>query len=151
MKQRTCKHILGGLFVLLKRFTSLDLVRPGWSGETSGWDSAQIRFTAQNPGKLIFRFRFGSDYTIEKEGWAIDEFCLNEAPAGTPADIIGIGREEYDAPGYFTGEIVPNPARDEATFSFNAATGGPVRVRIANIQGQVRAEEDLNADVGLNQ
>jgi hypothetical protein len=76
---------------------------------------------------------------------------LNEAPAGTPADIIGIGREEYDAPGYFTGEIVPNPTRDEATFSFNTATGGPVRVRIANLHGQVLAEEDLSADVGLNQ
>ena len=142
--------LVNGRWYNTAHVTSLDLVRPGWSGETGGWDSAQIRFTAENAGKLIFRFRYGSDYTLEKEGWAIDEFCLNEAPAGTPADIIGIGREEYDAPGVFTGEIVPNPARDEATLSFNTSTGGAVKIRVTNLQGQVLAEEDLSADVGLN-
>jgi hypothetical protein len=45
---------------------------------------------------------------------------------------------------------VPNPARDEATLSFNTANGGAVKIRVTNLQGQVLAEEDLSADVGLN-
>ena len=141
---------ISGLWYNTVHVTSLDLVRPGWSGTSNGWDSSVIHFTVQNPGKLVFRFRFGSDYTIMKEGWAVDDFCLKEAPAGIPADIIGIGQEEIEIPGLFLGDVVPNPTNDEALFQFNASSREPVTLRIANIHGQIMSLDKIRTENGVN-
>lgn len=54
---------------------------PGWTSiSSSGWRTAfrDVKFPdiGQNPIKVVFRFRFGADASIEDEGWAVDNFCL---------------------------------------------------------------------------
>ncbi|MDZ7846256.1 MAG: hypothetical protein U5L96_05580 [Owenweeksia sp.] len=28
--------------------------------------------------KVVFRFRFGADYTLENSAWAVDDFCFRK-------------------------------------------------------------------------
>ena len=56
---------------------------PGWTAfSQTSWTHSFRDFKlpdiGQNPMKIIFRFRFGSDASVEYEGWAIDDFCLED-------------------------------------------------------------------------
>jgi hypothetical protein len=54
----------------------------GWSGNSGGYitSSHDMHFGAIGKASLsiVFRFRFGSDYSIVSEGWAIDDFCFEK-------------------------------------------------------------------------
>ena len=75
---------------------------PGWTAsKTAQWMESfrdfKLPHKGQNPMKVVFRFRFGSDASVENEGWVIDDFCLE--PTGlcnyrSCADGIQNGDEE---------------------------------------------------------
>jgi hypothetical protein len=56
---------------------------PGWTGRSStGWRYSYRDFRVKDKSsstiKIVFRFRFGSDGSLNKEGWAFDNFCFEE-------------------------------------------------------------------------
>ncbi len=142
--------LTNGLWYNTVHVTSLDIVRPGWSGNTNGYINSTIKFTVENPGKLVFRFRFGSDFTIDKQGWAVDDFCLEEAPFGTPADIVGIGVPEVEIPGFFLGHISPNPLDGQGAFMFNSDKPVTVQYTITNSLGQILSDASIKGEEGYN-
>ena len=130
--------------------TSLDNVRPGWSGTTNGWANSSINFTAENPGTLIFRFRFGTDFTLVNEGWAVDNFCLEQAPLGATIDIIGIGTPEATLTDAFLSGISPNPSQGGPVgMDFQSNEGGSVRLTVYNMLGQPVLAQDFDHQGGL--
>jgi len=142
--------LTNGLWYNTVHVTSLDIVRPGWSGNTNGYTNSTLKFTVENPGKLVFRFRFGSDYTIDNQGWAIDDFCLEEAPFGTPADIVGIGVPEVEIPGFFLGHVSPNPLNGQGAFMFNSDKPVTVQYTITNSLGQILSDASVQGEEGYN-
>ncbi|CAI8279171.1 MAG: Uncharacterised protein [Owenweeksia sp. TMED14] len=142
--------LTNGLWYNTTNVSSLDIIRPGWTGTTSGYITSTIKFTVDKPGSLVFRFRFGSDYTLHEQGWAIDDFCLEEMPAGTPADIVGIGIPELEIPGFSMGHISPNPISGEGFINFNASRPLSVEITISNKSGQTIFEKGIIGDEGYN-
>ena len=142
--------LTNGLWYNTTNVTSLDIIRPGWSGNTNGYITSTIKFTVDKPGSLVLRFRFGSDYTYHDQGWAIDDFCLEEMPAGTPADIVGIGIPEITIPGFFLGHISPNPLSGEGFLNFNASRKLNVDFSISNMNGQILMKRNINGEEGYN-
>ncbi|MDA8787986.1 T9SS type A sorting domain-containing protein, partial [Schleiferiaceae bacterium] len=116
----------------------------------NGYTSSIIKFTVENAGKLVFRFRFGSDYTIDNQGWAVDDFCLEEAPFGTPADIVGIGVPEVEIPGFFLGHVSPNPLSGQGAFMFNSDKPVTVHYTITNSLGQILSDASVKGEEGYN-
>ena len=81
--------------------TSLDVIRPGWSGNSNGWVPAEINVSFSADRTSIFRFRFGADHSFEYTGWAIDDFCL-EVTNDKPDWTIGIDDQNLGNIGKFT-------------------------------------------------
>jgi len=130
--------------------TSLDNIRPGWSGTTNGWANSSINFTADNTGTLVFRFRFGADYTITREGWAVDNFCLQRAPLGTPADILNIGLPEASLGDAFLGGVSPSPSQGAtAGVDFQSNEGGTLRLTVYTLLGQPVLSQSFEHSGGL--
>lgn len=130
--------------------TSLDNIRPGLSGNSNGWKNASINFTADNSGTLVFRLRFGSDFTLSNEGWAIDNFCLKRAPFGTPADILNIGVPEVDLSEAFLSGVSPNPSNgSRASLEFQSNESGSLKLTLINMLGQSLFIKDFNHEGGL--
>jgi hypothetical protein len=129
--------------------TSLDNIRPGLSGNSNGWKNASINFTADNSGTLVFRLRFGSDFTLSSEGWAIDNFCLKRAPFGTPADILNIGVPEVDLSEAFLSGVSPNPSNgSRASLEFQSNESGAIKLTVINMLGQSLFSQDFNHEGG---
>jgi hypothetical protein len=130
--------------------TSLDNIRPGWSGATNGWTPSSINFTADNTGTLVFRFRFGADYTLTREGWAVDNFCLQRAPLGTPADILNIGLPEASLGDAFLGGVSPSPTQGAvAGIDFQSNEGGQLRLTVYTMLGQPVLSQTFEHNGGL--
>jgi hypothetical protein len=116
--------------------TSPNLFGGGWTGKSNGWVRGKntfsldsTKFTLPNYS-VIFRFRFSSDFTIDKEGWAIDSFCLSYAGSACK----------------------PNPTSDRATWSFALPFAGRVVYQIQDLTGKVIEVKDLGVlTAGQNQ
>ena len=71
-------------------------------------------------------------------------------PAGTPADIVGIGIPELEIPGFSMGHISPNPISGEGFINFNASRPLSVEITISNKSGQTIFEKGIIGDEGYN-
>lgn len=117
--------------------TALDQIRGGWTDSTAGWENAHISLIFEDYGKVIFRYRFGSDYDIHDKGWAIDDFCFTKDTA-TDNEVIQIGAEEYAIPeDAVIGDMVPNPATDHSELTFLFPTPQSVEIRVYSVVGQL--------------
>ncbi len=81
----------------------------GWTGTSNGWEYAErtVQFTSGGP--VIFRWRFGADFSIQDEGWAIDDVCIENIGVCNPTSV-----EETDL---LAVELFPNPASSEVRIS----------------------------------
>lgn len=75
--------------------------KKGWSGNSNGWIYAVHNMKFTQASNVIFRFRFGSNFQINDEGWAIDNFCLKKVG---PC-VVGINEVKFDQ----AISIYPNP------------------------------------------
>ena len=99
---------------------------------------------------MIFRFRFGTDFTLVNEGWAVDNFCLEQAPLGSTIDIIGIGTPEATLTDAFLSGISPNPSQGGPVgMDFQSNEGGSVRLTVYNMLGQPVLAQDFDHQGGL--
>ncbi len=134
--------------------TSPNLFGGGWTGKSSGWVRGKntfsldsTKFTLPNYS-VIFRFRFSSDFTIDKEGWAIDSFCLSYAgSACKPTSVRNLKGESW-----IVNQIYPNPTSDRASWSFALPFAGRVVYHIQDVTGKVIEVKDLGVlTAGQNQ
>lgn len=71
---------------------SLDLSKPGFSGNSGGWIEARNEFNVFGNTSVQFRFRFSSNASISGEGWAIDDVCFEKVSTG--CQTIGLESQE---------------------------------------------------------
>ncbi len=114
---------------------ALDIIKPGWSDTSGGWDSARYVFNFAQGDQVIFKFRFESDWDIEYAGWAIDDFCLKQTAEG--AGFV-IGQEEFNPiESTFFGELAPNPSREISALPFSIPENREMRIMVTNMMGQM--------------
>jgi hypothetical protein len=133
--------------------TSLDILRPGWSGESNGWEYSTIKvaFEAADSFDIVqFRFRFGSDQSFEYQGWAIDDFCFSKS--NEEAEIF-IGVDEDDLSGALAGigNVIPNPTTGETMIPYIMNDPANVRVTIYSMIGQQLLNFEQTSNQGINQ
>ncbi len=122
---------------------SLDLVKPGFSGSSAGWQLAQNEFKAfGNPATIQFRFRFASNADISGEGWAIDDVCLEPIIGG--CQTIGLDVEPTSVA---LASLYPVPAKTAITLS--TSFKGTHNLAIYDQRGALlkRWSEELSSDV----
>lgn len=129
---------------------ALDQIRGGWTDTTAGWINAIQRIVFQDYGKVILRFRFGSDYDIQGKGWAIDDVCWTKDTSNTKPDVV-IGEGEYQLPvEAIVGNMVPNPATDYSELSFIFPSPQDVEIRAYNLVGQIMESRSASFSEGVN-
>ncbi|MEO0310746.1 MAG: hypothetical protein RIQ89_403 [Bacteroidota bacterium] len=109
--------------------------RPGWSGNSNGWIKSLHNLKFPGLRNCIFRFRFGSDYTVQKDGWAIDNFCFRKVGPCV------IGLTEIADNGMVLFQNVPNPAANTTTINYSIPTSGNVTLTVTNMLGQIMFTE----------
>lgn len=66
-----------------------------WCGDPQDWLNSLVNLDAYAGKSVRFRFRLGSDSSVGREGWTIDDVAVRSCqPCGTPAAVTGaaIGR-----------------------------------------------------------
>ncbi len=99
-------HTLDTAWYNTPHIQSLNLIDPGFSGQSNGWEHAVKEFKSFNDARIQFRFHFGSNYQQSGEGWLIDDVCLEEVQNACNQ----VGLEELSSPQPL---VYPNPARDQ--------------------------------------
>lgn len=136
-----------GLWFNTTHVTSLGRLSGGWTGSFD-WTYSELNFRVDTAGTVVFRFRFGSDYTIDNAGWAIDDFCFRGTLDQEDTGPISVEEQEAAAIGDLT--VFPNPANGYTNLHINSMVSAPANVRITNLVGQVLHTEDMNLSLGQN-
>ena len=129
--------------------TALDIIKPGWTNISSGWDSASYTFRFDSTAdRAVFRMRFESDYAIQSKGWAIDDLCLKMTDKSPQ---FFIGDPEYNpAPDTYVGELSPNPTRDVTNLPVFLGQAQNMSVNIVNVMGQTVFRKEYGLERGTN-
>ena len=121
------------------------LVRERWQGGGpfpeempfySGYfDWCQARFALGTvAGEVQVRFRFGSDYAAEEEGWFIDDITI----MGTHPGYAGIEEEPTPLPTVLhLYPSQPNPSRGTTRIAFDLPRDMRITLRIADANGRI--------------
>ena len=140
-------RLLNGKWFSHDHITSLDVIRPGWSGQSNGWIQSEINISFNADRTSIFRFRFGADHSYEFTGWAIDDFCLDitsdrvDWNIGIDDDILGdIG----------IGAVIPNPTSGDTYVPFIMNKSGVVNIMAYNMLGQTVMQDSHEYEIGEN-
>jgi len=115
---------------------------PGFSGTSAGWIPVQHDVQFPQSGSVVFRFRFGSDGSVNNEGWAIDDVCFEEVSG--PCQV---SEEEY--PWQIT-QLYPNPARESITLELQSNVTEQTVLEVVNLMGQRVYAEPVQIDLGTN-
>ena len=123
---------------------SVPPVRAGWSGNSSGWTPVNhdLCIPIQGTQNIVFRWRFNSDFSIQDEGWAIDQVCF-ELVQPLVTCVTGV----EDLPNEFSlVQNSPNPFNDITTISFNLTEKGNTQLQIVDVTGKIVATP-INAEL----
>lgn len=127
---------------------ALDIIKPGWTDTSGGWDSARYVFNFAQGDQVIFKFRFESDWDVEYAGWAIDDFCLKQT--AQEAGFV-IGQEEFNPiESVFFGELAPNPSREKSALPFNIPENKEMYITVTNMMGQTVEMRSERFERGAN-
>ncbi len=107
---------------------SLDAVQPGFSGQSNGWKKARTSFKQYTSNSVQFRFRFASNGSINGEGWAIDDVCVEKINGA--CDNVSINELQATA---LQARIYPIPASPE--IFLQASLNGSHSLRIYDQRG----------------
>ena len=100
---------------------------PGWSGTSNGWELASHDLYFPDKSNVVFRFRFGSDASVQDEGWQIDNFCLQKLSSC----VIGVN--ELNAAEI---QLYPNPVIDNLNVQIDSGIENIRSVSVINILGE---------------
>jgi hypothetical protein len=103
--------------------------QPNFGGTTNGWVLQQHDIRFSQAGQVTFRFRFGSDNSVQSEGWAIDDICFNRIPpcvlAVEELSMDGLSMVAY-----------PNPAGTTSQLTYNLPDNGRVTLVLRDMLGR---------------
>ena len=110
-----------------------NIVGFGWSGVSpSLYVPMQQIFNTTDNAQVIFRFRFGSDYAFQGEGWSIDDFCFELLPG--PCEVVSV--PDLGDMGLVLSQNFPNPASDLTTVAYYLPKGGKARLELRDLYGR---------------
>ena len=129
--------------------TALDIIKPGWTDTSGGWIHSENVLSFDSTYQAVFRFRFESDYAIERAGWAIDNFCFHTT---NERDNYFVGEEEIVStePEMIIGRLNPNPAQHETNLPIHLPSAADARIEVYNILGQPVTSEKVRLQPGEN-
>ena len=87
-------NLFGAIWFNTSFVTSFDVYKPGWTGLSNGWVQAKINMSVDTARNAVFRFDL-SDETINKAGWAIDDFCFYVTD--DPGRVYVVGEKNSNA------------------------------------------------------
>ena len=139
--------LYGATWFNTKYVTSLDVIKPGWTGVSNGWIDASIRVRFQDQKNAIFRFRFGSDQTFTYTGWAVDDFCFYET--NDNSNVYFIGKEENTLEFVHVGHLFPNPTQDGTRLPVSFMQPMDLTITVRNTQGQIVWTSQVHGESGI--
>ncbi|MGB0176426.1 MAG: T9SS type A sorting domain-containing protein [Owenweeksia sp.] len=128
---------------------ALNIIRPGWSGDSEGWIKSNWPFSFDHDVQCIFRFHFESDYDNQDNGWAIDDFCLEHNDSLIVRQIIGTNESPLINES-ITSELSPNPTKGMAELGLYLPSPKDGKMVIVNSVGQIMEQRDLRLENGNN-
>ena len=63
----------------------------GWCGDPQDWLNSIVDINAYAGQTVQFRFRLGTDTSVGREGWTIDDVVVQSCQAACPYNVNGIG------------------------------------------------------------
>lgn len=118
--------------------------QPNFGGTSPGWVLKERDVRFNQPGPVIFRFRFGSDAGIQSEGWAIDDVCFSRIPP------CNVGMEEEQMNGLVLGDAYPNPSGTTTTVGYNLPENGEVNLVLRDVLGNEIQTQTGSQQQGYN-
>ena len=103
-----------------------------YTGNLSTWTQASYDINGIPLGsRVMLRFRFTSDYSLNYSGWHIDDISVT-TPAG-----VAVRPEEPKLSGVLRlNRSHPNPMRSNAVISYQIPSKSPITLTVYNILGQ---------------
>jgi hypothetical protein len=116
---------------------NLPQIVPGWSGANATWVNMEHLICIPSPAgtiaaSLLFRFNFASDFSIQDEGWQIDDFCFKQ---DTAVCVVGISEVENNSMLELK-QNIPNPFSRNTYIDYILPGKGKVKLSITDIAGR---------------
>ncbi len=105
---------------------------PGWSGYLPFYQYVEHEICFGYDAAVIFRFRFMSDFTVNDEGWVIDDFCFGDMSTTCLTGVDELPITES----LLLGQNYPNPTNGTTTIEYTIPHSGEVTMSIINLVGQ---------------
>lgn len=118
--------------------------QPNFGGTSNGWVLAQHDIRFSQAGQVIFRFRFGSDNSIQSEGWGIDDVCFSRIP---PC-VLAV-EEHHELEG-LSMVSAPNPAGTSSVLTYNLPDNGKVNLVLRDMLGREISSYSGEQSSGIN-
>lgn len=118
--------------------------QPNFGGTGPGWVLQQHDVRFHTPGPVIIRLRFGSNGSIQTEGWAVDDICFSRIPP------CAVGIDELTGTGLFLEDAYPNPAGTTTTIGYNLPENGEVTLVLRDVLGNEVLTSQSNQSQGYN-
>lgn len=118
--------------------------QPNMGGTGAGWTLQQRDIRFHTAGPVIIRFRFGSDASIQSEGWAIDDVCFSRIPPCT------VGVDEQEGNGLSLDDAYPNPSGTTTTVGYSLPENGKVNLVLRDVLGNVVQSSTSEQQQGYN-
>ncbi|MCD6161267.1 MAG: S8 family serine peptidase [candidate division Zixibacteria bacterium] len=116
---------------------------PGFTNSSGGWQPCVVDLSSYAGQTIQLAFRFGTDGSVNRDGWFIDAVVLN------PGINTGISDENIVIPSIFSlAQNYPNPFNPTTEISFNLPVSGYTTLEIYDIIGRrvkTLVSEELNA------
>jgi len=118
---------------------------PGFTNSSSGWEMAEFPF-GDYIGQIVnFRFRFGTDGSVTRDGWYLDAFVASGA---TP---VGGGGDPHLTvnPNMFSIELMPGNSTDE-NLNIGNTGDGMLYYTVAAVTGRRLRPDNPNPDNNID-
>jgi len=119
----------------------------GWTGNSNGWVTAESVLRPSSTFKTALMWRFESDGSTVSDGWAVDDFCIEQLPP-TFCYPVSVNENAIDINSVYLGQNIPNPASVNTVIPFYLPASGNVSFTVVNILGQPVYSESENRPKG---
>ena len=104
----------------------------GFTGIRNSWFQVEKTFRPDVNTQMIIRWRFASDYSVNDEGWSVDDVCFEDLGLCSP-----VGIDDFAINDFGISQNYPNPADQNTTIEYMIPAEGAVRVVLTDMLGQV--------------
>ncbi len=107
----------------------------GWTGTSNGWVTAESVLRPTKSFNTALMWRFESDGSTVSDGWAIDDFCIEQLPLSA-CYPVSVDENAIDVTAMYLGQNIPNPASGNTVIPFYLPESGNVTFTVINLLGQ---------------